>query len=123
MTSRATGPAGQAGRRALRDRDLMDPPNATRLEGIFKVLANDTRLRLLHALARTKELTVTDLCESVDMRCSAVSNQLQRLADKQIVASRRDGNHIWYRIADPCVPGLIDLAWYLMETPPPKGLG
>ena len=119
-TGSATGPAGQAGRPALGDRDLMDPPNATRLEGIFKVLANDTRLRLLHALARTKELTVTDLCESVGMQGSAVSNQLQRLADKQIVASRRDGNRIWYRIADPCVVGLIDLAWCLVETPPAR---
>lgn len=117
MVSETTTSTWQVRRPAVGDRDLLDPPTAARLEGIFKVLGNDTRLRLLHALARTSELTVTELCEAVGMHSSAVSNQLQRLADKQIVASRRDGNRIWYRIADSCVVKLIDLAWCLVETP------
>jgi DNA-binding transcriptional ArsR family regulator len=39
----------------------------------------------------------------------AVSDQLQRLADRGIVAARRDDNNIFYRIADPCVNALLDL--------------
>lgn len=95
----------------------MDPAAATRLEQLFKVLANDTRLRLLHALVRAGELTVTQLADAVGMRAQAVSNQLQRLVDKRVLAARRDGSRIWYRISDPCVVGLIDLAWCLVETP------
>ena len=45
----------------------------------------------------------------------AVSNQLQRLADRRIVAARRDGARIYYRIADPCVTGLLDLGLCLLE--------
>jgi DNA-binding transcriptional ArsR family regulator len=100
----------------LADRSQMDAAEAARLEQLFKVLANDTRLRLLHALVRAGDLTVTQLADAVDMRPSAVSNQLQRLSDKRVVASRRDGNRIWYRVSDPCVVGLIDLAWCLVET-------
>jgi DNA-binding transcriptional ArsR family regulator len=95
----------------------MRPAEATRLEHLFKVLANDTRLLLLHALVREGELTVTQLADTVGMRVAAVSNQLQRLVDKGVLGSRRDGNRIWYRISDPCVVGLIDLAWCLVEAP------
>ena len=48
---------------------------------MFKVLANDTRLRLLHAVVRAGEICVTDLADSLGMKPQAVSNQLQRLAD------------------------------------------
>ncbi len=37
------------------------------------------------------------------MRPQAVSNQLQRLLDRGILGSRREGNSIIYRIVDPCV--------------------
>jgi DNA-binding transcriptional ArsR family regulator len=102
---------------ALADREAMEPAEAARLEQLFKVLANDTRLRLLHALIRAGDLTVTQLADAVGMRASAVSNQLQRLVDKGVLASRRDGNRIWYRISDPCVVQLIDLAWCSIDGP------
>ncbi len=108
----ASAPAGPA----LAERALIGTGQAASLEGLFKVLANDTRLRLLHALARDGELCVGDLSTQVGLRAQAVSNQLQRLAGRGVVAARRDGNRIWYRIADPCVVPLLDLAWCLTET-------
>jgi len=85
------------------------------LASVFKVLANDTRLRILHALIRSDELCVTDLAKSIGMKPQAVSNQIQRLADLGIVASRRDGNSIHYRVVDLCVRSLLDQALCLME--------
>src|SRR6266540_3637756 len=73
---------------ALQARPLLSPPEATRLAATFKVLANDTRLRLLHALARAGELCVTDLAAQAGMRAPAVSNQLARLQDQRILAAR-----------------------------------
>lgn len=96
-------------------RPLLTPEQASELMTIFKVLANDTRLRLLHALARVGELCVTDLAEAVDMTPQAVSNQLQRLVDRRILGARRNGNHIFYRIVDPCVKSLLDLGLCLAE--------
>ncbi len=97
---------------------MLGQAQAGRLESVFKMLANDTRLRLLHALARAGQLCVTDLAATVGMRPQAVSNQLQRLVDRGMLATRRDGNRIWYRITDPCVTELLDLAWCLTETGP-----
>lgn len=99
----------------LGDRALLAPEQARALAELYKVLANDTRLRLLHALARVGEACVTDLATAVVMRPQAVSNQLQRLLDRRILASRREGTRIFYRIADPCVPSLLDLGWCLVE--------
>lgn len=100
---------------ALADRPLMTPIQAGGLASVFKVLANDTRLRLLHALVRAGEMPVTELAEAVGMSTQAVSNQLQRLSDLGILASRRDGNSILYRVVDPCVASLLDQGWCLVE--------
>ena len=112
LTIRATADARKP---ALRDRPLLDQYQADELTRLYKVLANDTRLRLLHAIERAGELSVTDLSTEVGMKPQAVSNQLQRLADRRIVASRREGSRLFYRIADPCVPGLLDLGMCLLE--------
>lgn len=87
------------------------------------VLANDTRLRLLHALVRSDELCVTDLAASVGMKPQAVSNQLQRLSDLGILAPRREGNNIYYRVVDLCVRSLLDQGWCLMEEVNDRGQG
>lgn len=100
---------------ALRDRPLLSPIQAGGLAAVFKVLANDTRLRLLHALVRADELCVTDLATSLGMKPQAVSNQLQRLSDLGILASRRDGNSIHYRLVDLCLRSLLDQGLCLME--------
>ncbi len=100
---------------SLKDRPLLTPIQAGGLAAVFKVLANDTRLRLLHALVRADELCVTDLAASLGMKPQAVSNQLQRLSDLGILASRREGNSIYYRLVDLCVRSLLDQGLCLME--------
>jgi ArsR family transcriptional regulator, lead/cadmium/zinc/bismuth-responsive transcriptional repressor len=85
------------------------------LQGLFKVLANETRLRMLHELDAAGELCVGDLAEAIGMAPQAVSNQLQRLVDRRIVEARRDGNYVYYRIVDPCVPGLLELGTCLIN--------
>lgn len=99
----------------LRERPLITHGQAGELAGLFKILANETRLRLLHALARTGETRVTDLAEAVEMSPQAVSNQLRRLVDLGILASRRNGTAVLYRILDPCVPILLDRGLCLTE--------
>lgn len=100
---------------SLRDRRLLSPMQAGALAALFKVLANDTRLRILHALIKSEELCVTDLSNAISMKPQAVSNQIQRLADLGIVASRRTGNTIHYRVIDLCVRGLLDRGLCLVE--------
>ncbi len=96
-------------------RPLLTPIQAGGLASVFKVLANDTRLRLLHAIIRAGEVRVTDLATAVGMKSQAVSNQLQRLSDLGVLTHRRDGKNIIYRLVDPCVKSLLDQGLCLME--------
>jgi DNA-binding transcriptional ArsR family regulator len=103
----------------LRERPLLSFVEAVKVMALFKVLANDTRLRLLHHLIRSGEACVTDLATTLGMKPQAVSNQLQRLSDTNILASRREGNNIYYRVVDRCVPALLDQALCIMEDERP----
>lgn len=100
---------------ALKTRPLLSVRQADTLESVFKVLANSTRLRMLHALARAGELCVGELADELGMKPQAVSNQLQQLADRGIVEARREGLQILYSIVDPCVLMLLDQGWCLTE--------
>ena len=102
-------------RPALRERPLLTFVQAVKVMALFKVLANDTRIRLLHHLVRTGQASVTDLAKALGMKPQAVSNQLQRLSDTGMLAWRRDGNHVLYRVVNGCVAPLLDLALCLME--------
>src|SRR6266545_1872578 len=103
------------GKPAPCDRPLIDERRAGELSRMFKMLANDTRLRLLHALERERELCVNEICAELGMTPQAVSNQLRRLSDRRVIEARREGTRLYYRIADPCVGGLLDLGFCLLE--------
>jgi DNA-binding transcriptional ArsR family regulator len=100
----------------LEDRQLLTAMQAGRLATVFKVLANDTRLRILHSLIRSPELCLSELASSIGMKPQAVSNQIQRLSDLGIVASRREGNLVHYRVIDLCVRSLLEQALCLTEA-------
>lgn len=104
----------------IETRPIIDSPLAKGLESVFKILGNHTRLRLLHALVRHPDLCVGEIAEAIGMKPQAVSNQLQRLADKGILVSRRSGLKIHYRIVDPCVVSLLDKGLCLLEDLPQK---
>jgi ArsR family transcriptional regulator, lead/cadmium/zinc/bismuth-responsive transcriptional repressor len=92
----------------LDERPLINDKQARDLEGLFKILANTTRLRILHALKREPDLYVSELAQRIGMKPQAVSNQLQRLVDRNILDYSPDGNRVRYQIVDPCV-------WILLE--------
>jgi DNA-binding transcriptional ArsR family regulator len=118
MDMKAGRPSGKRAcppKPALAERRLLSGEQSRQLMGVFKVLANDTRLRLLHALARDGELCVKELAAALGMKAQAVSNQLQRLGDQGIVAPRREGNQVFYRVLDACVTALLDRGLCLAE--------
>src|SRR4051794_25074515 len=110
-------------RRPLAERPLLSFVDAVKVMALFKVLANDTRIRMLHHLVRSGEATVTDLAKTLGMRPQAVSNQLTRLSDTGMLRSRREGNHMYYRVVNGCVAPLLDLALCLMEDEGQAGKG
>ncbi len=82
----------------------------------FKVLADPTRLRLVHAMAY-EERSVYDLASSVGLTQSAVSHQLRALRLHHVVISRRSGSTIYYRLADFHVLTLLTTTLLHLQEP------
>ena len=104
-------------------RPLLTVAQAGELMALFKIFSSDTRLRLLHSLVREGEMRVTHLATAVGMKPQAVSNQLRRLVDRDIVATRRNGTSVHYRINDPCVSVLLERGLCLIECCPEQPRG
>jgi len=74
----------------------------------FRMLGEPFRLRLLQSLEQG-ELTVGELVSELDGSQPNVSKHLQMLHDAGFVSRRREGNSVFYGIADPTVMTLCDL--------------
>jgi DNA-binding transcriptional ArsR family regulator len=80
----------------------------------FKVLAEPLRLELLNAL-RDKERTVTDLVDVTGAGQANVSRHLALLHRNGLVSRRKEGLHVYYRIADPGIFELCELVCGSLE--------
>jgi ArsR family transcriptional regulator len=88
--------------------NTIDPLLLGELEDLFKVFADATRLRILRALAGG-ELCVCDIGAVLGMSQSAVSHQLAVLRAARLVAFRREGKTVYYRLADDHVGLLLEV--------------
>jgi ArsR family transcriptional regulator len=68
------------------------------LAQLFKLLADETRLRILDMLGRRKELCVRDLWQRLGQSQPAVSHHLGLLRMAGLVETRQEGKHIYYRL-------------------------
>ncbi len=75
---------------------------------VCKILANPKRLEILQAL-REEELSVTEIVEKVGANKANISQHLALMRTKGILFQRRDGQHIYYRVANPKVIKAFDL--------------
>lgn len=81
--------------------------NAERVADLLKALANARRLLILCQLAEWGETSVGKLSMAVGLSASALSQHLARMREEGLVVTRRDGQMIWYRIADRRTAALL----------------
>ncbi len=88
-------------------------PNDTllsELADLYKLFADSTRVKILFALFEA-ELCVCAICELLNMEQSAISHQLKKLREANLVTSRREGKTMLYSLADDHVRQLISLGF------------
>ena len=73
----------------------------------LKAMAHPLRLEILCILGGSGEVSVQDIVEQVGTSQSNISQHLSILREKGILASRKDANKVYYRIADPKILHLI----------------
>jgi len=86
---------------------------ASEVATLLKAIGNEKRLIILCQLADKEELSVGTLAQTVGLGQSALSQHLAKMRDEGIVATRREGQTIWYRIADGRVKELMAILYQL----------
>lgn len=90
-----------------RDRATVDATGAAAIAELMHALSTPSRVRLLYAL-RGRELSVGELAEAAALTQAATSQQLRVLRQLRLVATRREGQSIQYRLHDEHVAALLD---------------
>ena len=80
------------------------------LATLFKMFGDGTRVKILHAL-ELNEMCVCDLAALLGMTKSAISHQLKALRLSNLVKSRRDGQVIYYSLADDHVKYILAIGF------------
>ena len=89
------------------DLTMIDADLIPRVAARFKALSDEGRLALLSALQRG-EKSVGELAQATGRPQPNVSQQLANLNHAGLVAARKDGTRVFYRIADPTVLRICD---------------
>ncbi|MDH2918513.1 MAG: metalloregulator ArsR/SmtB family transcription factor [Sideroxydans sp.] len=85
-----------------RDQDIEQAAQA------IKAMAHPLRLKIL-CLLGNQELSVQDIVENVGTTQSNISQHLAILRDKEVLATRKEANFVYYRINDPRTLKLVGL--------------
>jgi ArsR family transcriptional regulator len=85
----------------------IDPAGLAKAADVIKVVGHPDRLRILEFL-EDGEKAVGDIQETLGLGQAIVSQHLAKMRGWDIVQSRRDGIHVYYRIIEPKVSHILD---------------
>ena len=74
---------------------------------LLKAMGNERRLVILCQLVAQGEMSVGAMVEKIGLGQSALSQHLAKMREEGIVATRRDGQTIYYRVKDGRVEELM----------------
>lgn len=80
------------------------------LSGVFKVMADPTRLKILYALM-LDTCNVSKLVELLGMSQSSISHQLILLKDEGLIRSKKEGRKVYYSLDDEHVRTLFYMGY------------
>lgn len=86
-----------------------------RIAALMGALASPTRIRALFALLEVGELPAGELAKAVRMSPSATSHQMRVLRDLGLVKRRRDGQKVFYSLADDHLGVLLKESLYHVD--------
>jgi ArsR family transcriptional regulator len=81
---------------------------------LFKLLSDETRLRILYYLTQQSELHVRALCELLHESQPAVSHHLALLRVAGLIERRREGKHNYYGLKTRQFSVLLDMLFATM---------
>lgn len=77
---------------------------------MFKVLADETRLKIAYALSREDELCVCDVANIIGSSIATASHHLRTMKKMGLAKFRKEGKLVFYSLDDDHVKQLIQIA-------------
>ncbi len=75
---------------------------------LCKVFSNAIRLQILNTL-REQEMSVSNLAERLGVAIGNLSQHLNMMKQRRVLVSRKEGNNVYYRLANPKMLKAFDL--------------
>ncbi|MFX3617034.1 MAG: ArsR/SmtB family transcription factor [Sporolactobacillus sp.] len=97
--------------KVMRVRRSLEKNNTVVIADLFKILADQTRITIVHALALEEELCVCDVCAIVGCSKATASHHLRLLKKIGFAHSRKEGKFVYYSLDDDYVRQLVQLAF------------
>ena len=91
-----------------------------RLNQVLSLAGSETRLKLLYLLEQQGELCVCDLSDVLGMTMPAVSQQLRKLKDGNIIQSKKVGQTIFYSLKQQPLEIIKPLFQYIKTANNPE---
>jgi len=95
----------------------MDDPTLTAMERVFFGFADKTRLKILKLLAG-QELCACEVMAALGLTQPTTSHHLGIMERAGVVASRREGKWVFYRLSNPRVAELLTKSLALVKAVP-----
>ena len=95
---------------------MPQPAFIDKVAGIFSIVGDKTRVKILFILSGEKELCVCDIANTLGLTISATSHQLRKLRDRGVVKYRNDGNMVYYTLEDKHIEELLIDAFKHVRT-------
>jgi ArsR family transcriptional regulator len=94
---------------------MMDKELATHAAEVLKAVAHPIRLQVVELL-QTGEMRVGQISEALDEKQAITSQQLNIMKDRGILASRREGTKVFYRLENKNVAHVLDCVYNHCQT-------
>ena len=111
------------GRQVAALRSVVGRESASAVAGLFRVLADPTRVSIIHALSLA-ELCNGDLAAVLGISESAVSHQMRELRLMKLVTAEKRGRMVYYRLTDTHIRHIfVDTLRHVQESSPGQHAG
>ncbi len=93
-------------------KQALSSEEATRIASLFTVLSDPTRVQVVYTLlsAPQGELCVCDIAAALGRDDTTISHQLRVLRNQQVVAMRKVGRVVYYRLVDAHIRQLLQMS-------------
>ena len=87
---------------------LLDEDKIIDLAELYKIFGDSTRIKIINILI-DNELCVNQISEKTNVSQSAISHQLRILKSSKLIKYRKEGNSIFYSLADDHVEKIFKI--------------